>query len=55
VFVRATKRSKIRKTASTGEARMSIYEYWIGRDLNLNDVWRIYEEGQVPHLDFLRS
>jgi hypothetical protein len=24
---------------------MSLYEYWIGRNVDLNAVWRDYEEG----------
>ncbi len=24
---------------------MSIYEYWIGRDVDVGEVWRAYEAG----------
>lgn len=34
---------------------MSIYEYWIGRDVNLDAVWRDYEDGVAYEQKFRKT
>ena len=34
---------------------MSFYEYWIGRDIDLNEIWRAYEEGAGYEQKFRRT